>query len=271
MLIKHQARGWGHHSEHIVKASALVQCPGCKFHPHIQFPHLSLVCIFHVPSRGLTGISKTVRTELSYRLYTHTHRCSSLPSHPQQLHLSQAQARALPSAPLSHAHHSGRQLTWQLCPQDPPEPPASRTLASATWPSLHHRSLDQNIHLRPQPHGLASPEGSQGPPPPLLTALKGPHLTQGQNSSPPHAHKALQNMTHHLPTHISSSHRPPHCSSTTPGLGAPQGLCTGRALCRKHFPQSCTWLLPSVCTNLTFSLLSSHPDTPRPSSTVLIS
>lgn len=78
MLIKHQARGWGHHSEHIVKASALVQCPGCKFHPHIRFPHLSLVCIFHVPSRGLTGISKTVRTELSYRLYTHTHTAAPL-------------------------------------------------------------------------------------------------------------------------------------------------------------------------------------------------
>lgn len=102
---------------------------------------------------------------------------------PQTYHLSASspfpqgchEARALLSAPFSLptsnlSAHPGSCASGTL-----QNPPASPTLASAT----------------------------------PVTASQGSHLTQGQSSNPPHTHKALQNMTHHLPTHISSSHRPP--------------------------------------------------------------
>ena len=192
------------------------------------------------------------------RAHTHTH---------THTHTSLSSFHVLKPCPqLLFFTHNSQSISkpWQLCLQNSSSiPQLLSTPAFAIWTSPHHHQP------RPEQPPLSSPATAcpshTGHRLCLSSSAHSPHsshLTQGKCPSPPHSQQghASSTLSHPCPYHLprllhSASPSGPELTAPPP-VQAPQGLCTSRPL----FPHSCTWLPPSVCRNLTFSLLTSQPD-----------
>lgn len=224
------------------------------------------VCHRHLKDNKAKAKLQIVHTHTHTFTHTYMHARrffpSPIPSHLAALssHLLRSETPALLSA-LSH-------LTSNLSARPgipactiPPEPSCFSASAALVHP--HHWSLSLLARTRrftstftPQ---SVFPTGS-GPTPPLLTASQVSHLTRSQSLSLPCTLKNL----HGLP--VAS---PPTSAPATGPLTIPPPHMYLRASALA-VPYACTWLPPSVCTNLILSLLTSHSEAADPLSIVSI-